>query len=109
MSQEKFLHYIQYEKRFSPHTLLAYTNDLKQFQLFLENNNSQSLENTDFSTIRLWMVELMQQKMTSRTVNRKLTVLKSFYKFLERQKIIEVNPTLKIKSPKISKRLPTFV
>ncbi|MEO6884351.1 MAG: tyrosine recombinase XerC [Bacteroidia bacterium] len=109
MSQEKFLHYIQYEKRFSPHTLTAYKNDLKQFQLFLEKINSTNIIKADFSSIRLWMAELMQEKNSSRTVNRKLTVLKSFYKFLFREKIIEINPTLKVIAPKTSKKLPVFV
>ncbi|HVA99180.1 MAG TPA: tyrosine-type recombinase/integrase [Bacteroidia bacterium] len=109
MSQEKFLHYIQYEKRFSPHTIIAYKNDLEQFQLFLEKNNISSIEKAYFSNIRLWMVDLIQQKNSSRTVNRKLTVLKSYYKFLVSEKIIEINPTLKIIAPKTSKKIPTFV
>jgi integrase/recombinase XerC len=59
--------------------------------------------------IRSWIVSLMEQKISSRSVNRKITTLKTFYKFLLRQKVVADNPMLKIQSPKTSKRLPVFV
>ncbi|MES2590233.1 MAG: tyrosine-type recombinase/integrase [Bacteroidota bacterium] len=108
--RDKFLEFIQYEKRSSSHTLVAYSTDLKQFIQYL----TATYEVTDISevshtVIRSWIVSLMEQKITPRSVNRKITVLKTFYKFLLRQGIVTQNPMLKILSPKTSKRLPVFV
>jgi len=109
-SRDKFLEYLQYEKRSSKHTLLAYTNDLDQFIEYL-HAVYQIIIITEINhiIIRSWIVSLMEQKITPRSVNRKITTLKTFYKFLLRQKAITENPMLKIQSPKTSKRLPVFV
>lgn len=105
-----FLKYIQFEKRFSNHTLVAYTSDLKQFSSFLSlTYETKNVSEINHIIIRSWIVCLMEQKITPRSVNRKITTLKTFYKYLLRQKIVLENPMLKISSPKTSKRLPVFV
>ena len=105
-----FLKYIQFEKRFSNHTLVAYTSDLKQFSSFLSlTYETKNVSEINHIIIRSWIVCLMEQKITPRSVNRKITTLKTFYKYLLRQKIVLENPMLKILSPKTSKRLPVFV
>lgn len=110
MPYGKFLRHLQYEKRYSTHTLTAYGNDLKQFFLFIENNYQvKEVRDITHFFIRSWVVSLMEQKIDSRSVNRKISTLKSLYKFLLREKAVEHNPMLKITSPKVSKKLPVFV
>lgn len=110
MDINRFLQYIRYEKRFSPHTILAYENDLKQFFQF-----QNKLYETDdpaaitHSMIRSWMVDLMEKEISPRSVTRKLTSLKTYYKFLLRSGSVKSNPMLKVQAPKTSKRLPVFV
>jgi integrase/recombinase XerC len=109
-SRDNFIQYLQYEKRFSPHTILAYSTDLTQFYNYLNSNYQvNNLHDINHSLIRSWIVSLMEQKVSPRSVNRKITTLKTFYKFLLRQKTVSDNPMLKIQSPKTSKRLPVFV
>ena len=108
--QDEFLKYLQFEKRYSNHTLLAYSTDLSQFIEFV-NTAYQLTEVSEInhSVIRSWIVSLMEQRVTARSVNRKITTLKTFYKFLIRQQIVTQNPMLKVLSPKVSKRLPVFI
>ncbi len=107
---ESFIKYIQYEKRYSPHTITAYQNDLKQFYDFiLEAYEVSEITDVNHIFIRSWIVSLMEQKITPRSINRKITTLKTYYKFLLREGIVEANPMQKILSPKTSKRLPVFV
>ncbi len=109
-NQATFLQYLQFEKRLSNHTLVAYTNDLAQFVHYLattyEIKNIQEISPT---IVRSWVVNLMERKITARSVNRKITTLNTFYSFLLRQGIVTENPMLKIVSPKTSKRLPVFI
>lgn len=108
--RDSFLEYLQFEKRFSGHTLVAYTNDLNQFNLYLHTAYEiKSVAEVNHTVVRSWIVSLMEQKIAPRSVNRKITALKTFYKFLLRQGIITENPMLKIQAPKTSKRLPVFV
>ncbi len=108
--KESFIKYIQYEKRYSPHTVLAYQNDLDQFQAYLSKTYEISdIAEVNHTVIRSWIVSLMEQKITPRSINRKITTLKTYYKFLIREGVVEQNPMLKILSPKTSKRLPVFV
>lgn len=110
MPYGKFLRHLQYEKRYSIHTLTAYGNDLKQFFLFIENTYQvKEVKEITHFFIRSWVVNLMEQKLDSRSVNRKISTLKSLYKFLLRNNTVEHNPMLKITSPKVSKKLPVFV
>lgn len=110
MSAERFLQYIKFEKRFSPHTVLAYENDLVQFFKYQQSTYEIiDVKEINHSMIRSWIVSLMEAKITSRSVNRKITTLKTYYRFLLRNGNVSVNPMLKIQSPKTSKRLPVFV
>jgi len=109
-TRDSFLEYLQFEKRFSPHTLVAYQSDLNQFFDYIQNTYKiDVLEEINHSLIRSWIVELMDKKVSARSINRKITSLKTFYKYLLRHKKVVENPMLKIQSPKVSKRLPVFV
>src|SRR5688572_2796554 len=105
---ERFTNYLLYEKRFSAHTLSAYLQDLNQFQkfLFLSEIDLASARHND---IRSWIVELLDKKTEPRSVQRKLSTLRTFYKFLQREMLIDSNPALQVKAPKVSKRLPVFI
>jgi integrase/recombinase XerC len=107
---EKFLHYLQFEKRFSPHTVISYRTDLEQFHKYLLNNYN-TTEFTDITPdmIRSWFVFLIDNKISARSVNRKKTALTTFFKFQQKQGILSDNPMSKILSPKTSKRLPSFI
>ena len=108
---KSFIQYLTFEKRYSANTITAYSNDLQQFQDFLTT----TYEGTDINSpshiyIRSWIASLMNDgKMTGRSINRKISSLKTFYKFLKKQGHISKNPMQKIVSPKISKKLPVFV
>lgn len=108
--QESFLKYLRFEKRCSDHTIVAYKKDLDQFEEFLfKTVGDFNVLQVDGKMVRSWVVSLMDGGMTSKTVNRKITSLKSFYKFLLRQELIEVTPMNSVISPKVPKKLPYFV
>lgn len=105
-----FLDYLKYEKRHSHHTFTAYENDLDQFVLFgKELVEDFSVESADHHLIRQWIISLMDAGITARSVNRKISTLKTFYKFLMRENLIEKNPTDRVILPKMAKKLPVFV
>jgi integrase/recombinase XerC len=106
---ESFLHYLEVEKRYSSHTILAYENDLNQFAHFAEIKSSADWSEANHQLIRGWIVALMDSGQTNKSVARKLSSLRSFYKWQTIQGLIELNPMLKIRAPKVEKRLPQFV
>ncbi len=110
MSYKKsFLSYLQFEKRYSVHTILSYDCDLTQFFNFMLKNEVVEIEDIDFKNVRKWIVFLMNEGNSSRTVNRKLSSLKSFFKFLLRESVVETNPMDRVVGPRQGKRLPGFV
>lgn len=110
MPFQRFLKYLQYERRYSAHTVLAYSRDLEQFFSYIEKTYEikEAIEVTHVF-VRSWIVSLMEQKINSRTVRRKISTLKSFFKFCLREKSIDRNSMQKIVSPKVAKHLPVFV
>lgn len=108
--KESFLSYLQYEKRYSEHTVLSYDCDLTQFFDFLSINSEQlQEEEVCFKDVRKWIVFLMNEGNSSRTVNRKLSTLKSFFKFLLRESKIDANPMDRVVGPRQGKKLPGFL
>lgn len=107
---EEFIKYLQFEKRYSKHTLVAYKTDLGQFILYL-NELVGAFEFKDITSrqIRAWIVSLMNEGINPRSVNRKISTIKSFYKYLMHQGITETNPADLVIKPKVGKQLPTFV
>lgn len=107
MTEKSFLHYIQYEKRFSPHTLTAYRKDLEQFLEYLEQVcGLRSVEEVTHMHIRGWLVHLISQGRSPRTANRKLSTLKAYFRFLVRRHQLPADPTAKVSAPRAGKRLP---
>jgi integrase/recombinase XerC len=105
-----FLSYIEFEKRYSQHTLTSYKTDLEQFSTYL--TTSYQISNpaeANYNIIRSWILSLVENEISAKTINRKIACLRSYYKFLLKKGTITKDPTLKIKTPKVKKSLPVFV
>lgn len=108
--QESFINYLKYEKRYSHLTAVAYKKDLDQFEdFFVKTVGDFSVEGINDKVVRQWVIELMDQGLSSRTVNKKVSALKSFYKFLLRSEVIPENKLTNVIVPKVRKKLPVFV
>ena len=109
-SIQHFLEYLKFQKRYSQHTIVSYKNDLDSFFIFLQNQFGETpLKDIKTAFIRSWLAELKQHGLESKSINRKISTLKSFFKYQLRQQTIIISPMTAIISPKISKRLPQFV
>lgn len=104
---EKFEQYLLVEKRYSDHTLTAYCVDVEQFLAFAELSSSDLL-NVKSMQIRSWVVHLFDQGVAKKTINRKLSSLRTFFKWLKKEGLISGNPLAKVNGPKNEKRLPQF-
>jgi integrase/recombinase XerC len=105
-NKEAFRDYLQLEKKYSPHTVLAYWNDITSFESFnLVYFDQLAIENANYSQIRSWIVSLVDAEVSSASVNRKIASLKAFYKFLLKTKQIEVSPLTKHKALKTPKKI----
>jgi integrase/recombinase XerC len=106
---DSFLNFLQFEKRFSPHTVISYKNDLSQFEAYLKEQYEEQGQTASYSMVRSWIVQLVEKNLDPLSVNRKIASLRSYYKFLMRQGLIEKDPMMKIKVLKTKKKLPHFV
>ena len=110
LHQQNFFDFLQFQKRYSKNTIVSYKNDLSSFFVFLQIQ----YPNTQISEIktvyvRSWMADMKDNKMTARSLNRKMSSLRSFFKFLLKNQIVISNPVSGITSPKMPKRLPQFI
>lgn len=110
MNADAFYKYLSLEKRYSDHTLKSYKNDLSQFDLYIKSTFAIS----DFSDVRhthvrSWMVDLMQKGFSSKSINRKISALRSYFKYLLKKEALIKNPMTKVISPKVPKRLPKVI
>jgi tyrosine recombinase XerC len=103
---EKFLRYLDIEKNASEHTKINYTHDLKEFDAFVADV---SLEKIDYLLLRRFLAHLKNKNLSKRTVNRKLSSIRSFFRFMFKEGLIKSNPTLLLSSPKQDKYLPRFL
>ncbi len=103
---EKFIRYLEIEKNYSQHTVLNYRLDLEDFKAFLADK---PVEEVDYLMLRKYLAVLKQKNLSSRTVNRRLSTLRSFFKFLTREGYFKTNPMLAVSSPKQEKHLPLFL
>ena len=107
---DSFINYLEYEKRSSPHTVVAYRKDLEQAAEFVAISfEIRELQQCTHPDLRAWVIDLVEQGLSATTVNRKIASLKSFFKFLLRSRVISQDPTYKLKSLKKPKKLPEFV
>lgn len=106
---ESFKDYLIHEKRFSKHTVIAYENDLLQFYELMDLKSDQDVKEVNHKLMRFYLVELVELGLENTSVNRKLSSIKTFFKFLRLNNYIEINPAIKVKSLKQKKTLPQFV
>jgi len=105
-----FLDYLQFQKRYSQHTIISYQNDLTAFADFIQSSfDDVNLEQISSSMVRSWLANLKEKGMESKSINRKISALKSFFKFQIREGTLQASPMATIVSPKNKKRLPQFV
>jgi len=108
--KESFLGYLQHEKRNSSNTVQSYSTDLDQFTRYCRSvHKNLNLDEVDIKVVRGWVVQLMEEGLAPRSVNRKLTTLKTFYRFLTREGVITKNPMNGILALKQKTKLPEFV
>lgn len=106
---QDFENYLRQEKRYSAHTCLAYIQDLQQFSTFADCKVLLDWQEQNSAIIRGWMVSLLEQGLSKRSVNRKLAALRTFFKWLRKEGRLSENPMTRIQGPKGEKRLPVFV
>jgi integrase/recombinase XerC len=104
-----FLEYLEVERNYSPNTLRSYDSDLHHFISYLRANNIHSLEEVRKNLLRLYLSSLLDEGLTKKSVVRKIASLRSFFKYAKRLKLVTTNPTLTLVSPKLEKRLPSFL
>ena len=109
MDVERFLKYLKFEKRYSPHTIDAYRTDLRQFSAYCSTQYEIQESKAGSQVVRSWVVQLINDGIDPRSVNRKLSALKSFYRFLLKGGVIASSPMRKVIAPKTSKKLPQVI
>lgn len=105
----QYLLYLQHEKRYSPHTLKSYQTDLLQFSDYLAQTFELPLVGAGHTQVRSYMVALLEEQVSERSIGRKLSTLRSFYKYLLREGLISASPMALLRAPKIPQRLPVFI
>lgn len=107
---DSFINYLEFEKRSSPHTVLAYRKDLEQAEDFVKLSfDLEDLSKAQHTELRAWIIDLVEQGLSTTSVNRKLATLRSYFKFLLRSRSVSQDPTYKLKSLKNPKKLPEFI
>lgn len=106
---DDFIAYLVHEKRYSEHTVIAYRKDIVQFMELLGLSDEQELAEMNHMTMRSYVVALVDEGMENSTVNRKLSTMKTFFRFMRQNGHVDINPAQKVKSLKSKKVLPQFV
>ncbi len=106
---DKFINYIELEKNYSIHTCQNYRRDLKEFEEFLKNNKIEDVKNIDYFVLRKFVSLLNKKKLSKRTISRKISTLKSFFRLLVREKVLKNNPASSLIYPRLDKPLPKFL
>jgi len=107
---ESFVDYLRFQKRYSPHTVRSYHDDLLQFSHYTELNFGKAkLSEINHNYVRSWLASMKENDISSKTINRKISSLKSFFKYLIKTGALEQTPLNKVTTPKIKKRLPDFI
>ncbi len=107
---QSFIEYLKFEKRYSQHTIISYQNDLEQFfQYLVSQFDAPEISKILPSFVRSWLAEMRSEKLLPKSLNRKISTLKSFFKYQVKLGLLEQSPMGTIVSPKVNKRLPAFV
>lgn len=106
---QPFLDYLSLQKRYSIHTVRSYKTDLAQYLCYLEETCQSTPEKATNKMIRSWLVSEIEKGNSARSVNRKISTLKSFYKFVTKENLVKKNPTLVLRTSKVPKKIPSFL
>ena len=107
---QAFLNYLKFEKRYSQHTLLSYQNDLEQFFAYLASQfDAPPVKSITAMFVRSWLAEMKEDEISSKTINRKISSLRSFFKYEMKTGGLEQTPMATVTTPRIGKRLPVFI
>ncbi len=107
--KNRFFSYIEYQKRYSAHTLTSYKNDLDQLEKYLDENYEETLDEVTYPMIRSWVVSLIEQDYSTTSIHRKISCIKAFYNYLQKSEYISRNPARNVQLPKNPKKLPVFL
>ncbi|WP_102262186.1 tyrosine recombinase XerC [Mesobacillus jeotgali] len=103
-----FIEYLQIEKNYSQYTIEHYQHDIREFFLFMSEQGLTSLDEVEYADTRIYLTKLFDQQLSRKSVARRISCMRSFYKFLLREKLVEDNPFSLVSIPKLEKRLPDF-
>lgn len=106
---DEFLEYLEYQKNYSKYTLINYQKDIETFYVFLKEKNIKNIKKIDYKTLRNYLEYLYEKKYTSSSINRHISSLKSYFKYLKRENIINNNPALLLSTVKKEKKLPKTI
>lgn len=106
---QKFIEYLEYEKGYSKKTIISYEKDLELFNKYLKENNIKEIKNIEYNVIRKYLSYLHDNKYESTSVSRKISALRSFFKYNIKEKVITNNPMTLISNPKKEKKLPKYL
>ncbi|WP_212925035.1 tyrosine recombinase XerC [Oceanobacillus sp. J11TS1] len=106
---DKFIEYLQIEKNASPYTIQFYRTDLETFEAFMNRENVNGLKDVSYREVRVFLTKLYNDALSRRSVSRKISSLRSFYRFLEREKMVVENPFTQLTLPKAEKPVPSFL
>ena len=108
---DEFKHFLRFEKRYSSHTLLAYTTDLEQFSKYLSKNYEETISLPELSHfhLRSWLAELKEAGQKERSINRKISSISGYYKYMLRKGLVQSNPCSLVHALRLPERLPTFL
>ncbi len=110
ITYNSFIEYLRFERRYSPHTVVAYQNDLQQFFSYLSDNYTGiTVTAIQPPQVKSWLASLMSDGMDARSVKRKISTLKAYFRFLMRTGVLQATPMVHITAPKAAKKLPVFV
>lgn len=107
--KELFIQYLQIEKNAAPNTITQYEKDLNEYFMFLNRESITHLNDVDLQTARLFLTDLYKRRLSRRTVSRKTSSLRSFYRFLQREKLVNSNPFSQVSLPKTTYTIPEFL
>ncbi len=108
--QQLFIDYLRFEKRYAQHTVTSYESDLRFFfEFMIAQYELSDVREAQASMIRGWLAQMKEDGQSSKSINRRISAIKSFYRFLQRKEIVSANPAAMLGAPKISKRLPVYV
>lgn len=106
---QKFINFLEKDKRLSMNTLQSYKRDIEQFMLYLQDVKLHNISNTNKTTIIAYLLHLQKKGRATSTISRNLASIRSFYQYISKNKIIDQDPTVELESPKVEKKLPQIL